>query len=355
MKSTEDKILKNSNILIIIPENPKVELLSAVFGFSLALEALDKEVSVISDNSYKKYPFLKHPKNLSSEIKDRGDFFISINTENDKIKELRYEKSENEIKIHLDPENEKLKKEAISIKFSTSPYDLILVFGAESESQIENFYKKNIDVFSEIDIEFINKEFYSDFILDLIYKIKAGMNSKIATNLFTSTFIESKKPNRRKDSRLLKIMSYLLKARADYPPVIKHFYKDKIIQNRKIAEIILKNISYLKKNQLFSKIPYFEFEKLKLSSNELISAIIETRLLTPSEENLVVLIEPSKENLKSFGILGIFISDNKKSLDKFSKIFNSSYKKNFILFSVKSDTLKNAESKIIKLLNTNFD
>ncbi len=354
MSTLENKILAKENILIIIPENQKIELLSAVLGFSLVLEGLSKNIRVISsDNSHKKYNFLSHPKKISSDIDEPGELFISINTKDSAVNELRYEKLEDELRIHLKSDGIGIKKNSISAKFIKTPYDLILVFGAENISQIENFYKKNIDIFEGADLCFINKEFYSDFILDIIYKLKGILNSEIATNLFASTLIESSKPTRLGDNRLLKILSYLLKSKANHSVVTKYLFKDRNIKNSDISEIILKNILCLQSEFLLSKIPALELARTQVSSNDLISAIIETRLLIPQNHSLVVLIETPKK-VEGLGTLVVLTSESKEILNKLSKALNSSSKDNYFLFSINSKNLKEAEDKVAKLIKHLF-
>ncbi|MBI3671819.1 hypothetical protein HY249_03425, partial [Candidatus Azambacteria bacterium] len=150
--SLENKILEKENILVVLPENPKLELLSAVLGFALALERLNKNVRIISDDSYRKYGFLRPPKHISSDIDDYGEIFISIDTKNNIVSELRYEKLDDEIRIYLGSEGAGLKKNSVSAKFLNTPYDLILVFGVDSAGELENFYKKNTDIFEGADV-----------------------------------------------------------------------------------------------------------------------------------------------------------------------------------------------------------
>jgi len=354
MKSLENKILEKKNILVILPEKPKTELTSAVFGLALALESINKNIHLISDNSYKRYAFLHHPKKISENVDEDGDIFVSIDTTDKNIKELSYEKLENEIRIHLEPETRGFKKSAVSAKFQKAPFDLILIFGVDSEDQIANFYKKNSDVLQETDIVFINKESYSDFTFDLIYKIKAKLSALVATNLLASAMLESKNIKTGEGQKIFKTISHLFNFGANHKKIIEDIFPDKSLRSAETTGVLLKNISYLKPGLLFSKIPDFEFETLKLSSNELISAIIETRLVVPKKDDLVVLVEPLKKNIDKIGILGIFVSEDEERAEKFSKMFGGTQKNNYIVFSVATSNLKDAESKLSLLLKREF-
>ena len=348
MKNIEDKILEKKNILLVLPNKPKLELLSAVFGFSIALESLNKKVSVISNDNYKKYTFLHYPKNISSKLNESGDIFVSIDTQGKNISELRYEKLDNEIRIHIDAGSPGLKKELISAKFSKSPYDLILIFGTDSKEDLDNFYKENNELFKDSDVVFINQRPYSQIIFELIHKLKAGINNSIATNILTSSLIESSYKENIKNIKLLKIISNLL-GLSDHSSVFKYIH-DKELINSSIIEIILKNITKPKKDLFMSKISSFDIEELSLSSKEIISVIIDSKFIIPHNNDLLALMESPKNKIGEKSIIGILVSEDNNRLIKFSKILGSTPVNNFILFSIKTKSLLEAENKINKLL-----
>ncbi len=350
MNYLESEILKKENILLVLPENPKLEFLASVLALGLALESLQKNINIITDKPYKKYPFLAFPKNTALEIENAGDIFISIDTKDRKIQELRYEKLEDEIRIHLSPENNKIFKKDISVHFSNTPFELIVIFGVKTEKELGDFYQKNKEVFSEAETIFINKESYPEFIFDLLADLKIVLTRPIATNLLAAIMAESEGLSELKKKRLFKLASHLLKVNADYQQIASFFYKNKSQNEIKASKLILKNAYNFKDNIFFSKIPNYEFEKSQLSSKELISAIIKQNTLASEKNTLVVFLEPPKEKINQLGIVCVLVSFCKNTISEFSKKFKLTAKNNSLLFSMKANSLKEAEEKITKLI-----
>ncbi len=350
MNYLQSELLKKENILLVLPKNPKLELLASVLGIGLAFEALQKNISVVADEPYKKYPFLSAPKNTSLNIENAGDVFISIDTKGRRVQELRYEKFENEIRIHLGSEAQDIQKKDISVKFSKSPFQLIVVFGVKTKEELGDFYKENKEIFSETETIIINKESYPEFSYDLLSDLKLEITRPIATNLLAGIMAESSGLREFKEYRSFKLASHLLKMNADYRQIASFFYKDKSQADIKASRLILKNAHHLKDNIFISKIPNYELKKSELSSNQIISAIIKQNGLVSEKNSLFVFLEPPKEKLSQLGIICIFISFNKNTLLQFSKLFKTPQKDNRILFSIKAKSISEAENKITKLI-----
>jgi len=350
MNYLESELLKKENILLALPKNPKPELLASVLGLALALETLQKKVSVIAEEPYKKYPFLSSPKNISPEVKNAGDVFVSIDTKGRKVQDLRYEKLENEIRIHLGSEAKDIQKKHVSVKFSKTPFELIVIFGVKNKEDLGAFYRENKEIFSESESIIINKENYPEFVFDLLSDLKLEITRPIATNLLAGIMTESSGLTNFKDCRSFRLVSHLLKMNADYRQIASFFYKDKSQTDIKASRLVLKNSFYFKDNIFFSKIPNYELNKSGLSSNQIISAIIKQNELISEKTSLLVFLEPPKEKLAQFGIICVFTSLNKNTLLKFSRIFKATPKQNSLLFSVKAESLKEAENKIAKFI-----
>ncbi len=342
MKNIEDKILEKENILVVLPKEAKMEVCASAFGLALALEKIGKNVQVISEKA--DFDILHQPKKVLKKPICKGNFYISIK-KTEEIEELRYEKTENEIKIHLNPKTNGLPKDIVSTKFLNPPFGLVIVFGAEAESHIKDFFNQNSDILEEADLVFVGKNPYSLFVFELAHKLKVNLCERISTNIFASALYEIQKEPNKKNSKLLKLIFYLLKYNAEYEKVLKKIHK-KSIKNPKIAETIFKNSSYVSENVILSKIPNFELENLKLSSNELISDIIDMSFLIPKNTCFFILVEPPKKTEK-IKYIALVVSKNKKLSDVFIS------KKDYALFSVLANSLSEAEKKIIKLIKQN--
>jgi|GEM_PF-2850180 len=350
MNYLETKIQEKEEILLVIPKESSLELMASVFALAISLETLQKNIRVISDNSYKDYPFLSFPKKISEDIEDVGDLFISIDTRGRKVEEIRYEKLEDEIRIHLGSADKAIKKKHISAKLSKIPFELVVVFGVNKKEDLGDLHKENKEIFDEAETIIVNKDNYATFVYDLLSELKIDILRPVATNLLAAIMAETNGFNNLKEHRSFKLASQLIKMNANYQQIATFFYKDKSQVEISALKLILKNAYYLKNNIFFSKIPNFELKRSGLSSNEIISAIIKLKGLTSEKNSIIVAMEPPREKIEKLGIVCVFASFNKDTLSRFSEIFESQAKNNGILFSVKANSLQEAENKISKLI-----
>jgi len=353
MDEIKDKILDSKNILMVLPEEPEKNLIFSVFGLALAIESLDKNLCVISNKKhYDKHSFLNIPKSVSEEPTGSGDIFVSINTNDQDIKELRYEKLDDELRIYLSSDKG-LKKESVLTKFASSPYDLILVFGADSKNDIYSFYKKHKEIFEDADVVYINQKNYAKLALDMVSDIKVFLSKDIATNILASLLLEHEDLIK-SGYDVFNMASHLLKQNADLKNIAVSLFKDSDLRNKEISYSIVKNSLILKEDLVLSRIFGHESERLELSSKEIISGIMETLEMIPEDFGILLLIEPQEKYLSELGFLGVFASKNEAKLNKISNILGKKAEKNYIIFVLEANSLSEAEQKMKKLLLAEF-
>ncbi len=346
MKKIEDEILKKDKMLLVLSENSETELISAVFAFAISLEKLNKKVSVVL-NKNKNFPKILHrPKKINIDIDETGELFISIDTKKSSVSELRYEKLENELRIHLKSDINNIKKSSISTKFAKSPFDAVLIFGASSKEDIYDFYINHSEIFEQSSIFFINQKPYSQFIFELIHKLKIQLDKKISENILISTLFEIKNTKKIKNTKPFKIIHHLIN-QSEYNKIIKEIYNFKI-NNIKAVKMFLKNISSVKEDIFISKIPFFEIRESGLSSKDVFFAIMNAGFLIPEKSAAILLIEPPSKNMD---IPALFFSKDKEKIDKVSEFTKiPSMDKNYILFSIPLKNFNKASENIKNLV-----
>lgn len=353
MHEIKDKILNARGILAVLPENPKLDLLTAVLSLALALEDAGKKIKFICVDNHKIFNIVKKPKDISEEIQESGDIVVSINIKDKNLKELKYEKLDDHLHIYIDAGKEGLKKNAVSAKFAKSPYDLILIFSAKEKEQLGNFYLKNQDIFKGVDIEYINSESYFKTVFNFLTSIKTKHTKDTATGLLAAVVLETANFQKTKESNLFKAASFLMEAGADHQAVVKQLREDIESADLKNIGLVLKNSSYLT-NSVIAKINASEMKEYDLNIKKIIYIMQRVKNIVLEKDNFIALAEIISQKDKKPMTIGVFTSSKKENMEKFAGIFNTSAANDSIIFSINADSLEEAEKKIITLLNYSF-
>lgn len=353
MQELKDKILNSRNLLVVLPEKPKPDILASVLSFALALENTGKKVRLICESTDKICNLLKIPEGILSGARECGDILISIDIKDKKLRELKYEKLEDRLHIYIDAGKEGLKKDAVLAKFAKSPYDLILVFGASGKEDLGSLYAKNQDMFDGVDIEYIKSDSYFKLIFNFLTSIKTQHTKDTATGLLASAVLETANFRKTKEPNLFKAASFLIEMGADHQAIMNHLYNGIEAKSLKHTGLILKNASYLA-NNIISKINNLEMKEYDLNLKNIINALHHINYFIAEKDNFIVLAEAPFKKEEEPAIFGVFVSSEKENMKKFARIFNSSAHNDCIIFSVNADSLGEAEQKIITLINYAF-
>ena len=125
---TESKqlISEAKNIYLISSQEP--EALSAVMALFYTLKELGKNVNLVIESLPEKLKFLSPSLDFISYPKN---FVISIPSNMAKISQIHYEKTENDLKVHLTIDNGIIKKDNIAFYFAEAKPDLIITAGVK--------------------------------------------------------------------------------------------------------------------------------------------------------------------------------------------------------------------------------
>lgn len=199
-----------NNILIVLPQNPTADSLSAGLALRLFFRKLEKEVTVVSPTPLDpKYNFLEGFGSVSNSLSGGKNFVIEVSTKRTQIEELSYHKESDHLAIHIKPKQGEFKESDITFNTADYPYNLIITVGIASLDQLGNFYTQNAEMFFKLPIINIdyraNNEAYGQFnliqlnststsevIMDLIVKFESNLiDGDIATNLLTGIITET--------------------------------------------------------------------------------------------------------------------------------------------------------------------
>lgn len=133
--------LKNSaNILVTVSNNPDVDDLSAMIGFSLLLGKLGKHASaVFSGQVPPAINFLQPDARLEKDVSSLRDFIIAL--DKDKADKLRYKVEENVVKIFITPYKTKISQDDLSFSEGDFNVDTVVALGVSKRDDLDNAIK----------------------------------------------------------------------------------------------------------------------------------------------------------------------------------------------------------------------
>ncbi|NCU41975.1 MAG: hypothetical protein EOM19_04645 [Candidatus Moranbacteria bacterium] len=174
--------------LIILPENPSGEVLSAGYALSLALEMQKKEATLVFSQTFsppQDFTFLPKPKEIRQDLSGVRDFVIIFNTSHNSIENVRTEKGEKDFRIYITPKKSSIDPRDFSFIPAETKYDCAFILGAKDKESLGSTYEENPDIFFEIpliniDCQSNNERFAQTNIVD----VTASSVSEIITGLF---------------------------------------------------------------------------------------------------------------------------------------------------------------------------
>jgi hypothetical protein len=248
-------ISQAKNIYVIPAENSE-EAVPCALALFYTLKHLNKNVNIVIDNFPEKLNFLVPSLDFISYPRN---FVISIPASVAEVSQVYYEKSEENLKIHLTLDKGTIKKDNISFYYADAKPDLIITLGIKDfRNELENKLNQfaflmesdilNIDNSVQYNrnfgkINLIKDSSLSEIVLSLAKSILEPTNT-ISTNTeqvaLNNTFISKESAtcllsaliiytdnfkNNKTNSGVLESASILMKAGADREKIIAELYK----------------------------------------------------------------------------------------------------------------------------------
>jgi len=184
------------------------------------------------------------PETILSSIAGARDFVLAFNTSRNKILGVRTEKTEDEIRIYLTPENGSIDPRDFSFIPAKFKFDLAIVIGAPDKESLGKIYEDNPDIFYEIPIINIDNHPENELFGQInLVDITASSTAEIVAEtleisdakLFTEAVSESlltgiisatdSFQKRNTTPKALKLASHLMDKGADQQKIVRSLYK----------------------------------------------------------------------------------------------------------------------------------
>lgn len=252
--------------LILLPPLPSRDALAAGIALGHFLVALGKKPTLAADRIEERMSelsFLPRPETIAvvSTISGARDFVLSFNTEYNPILDVRTERLNNELRIHLTPEHGTIDPRDFSFILAKYKFDCVLIIDAPDKESLGKLYEINPDIFYEVPIINIdrhsNNEQYGQ--LNLV-DVTASSSAEIVAHFIETTgkeFIDvtiaeallagimsATESFQRKNTtpKTLQLASALMGHGADQQKIVKNLYKTQPLHILKLWGRIMGNI-----------------------------------------------------------------------------------------------------------------
>ena len=141
--------------LILLPPYPSHDAIASGIALSLFALALGKKPTLAAeriDERREDLGFLVWPETVLTAISGARDFVLSFNTEHNNILDVRTERLDKELRIHLTPTHGTIDPRDFSFILAKYKFDIVLTVDAPDKESLGKLYEENPDIFYEIPI-----------------------------------------------------------------------------------------------------------------------------------------------------------------------------------------------------------
>ncbi len=250
--------------LILMPPLPSRDAIACGIALSLFLSILGKKPTLAAERIEERkgdLPFLTWPETTLSAISGARDFVLSFNTEYNNILDVRTERHEKELRIHLTPERGTIDPRDFSFILAKYKFDVVITVDAPDKESLGKLYEENPDIFYEVPIINIdrhsNNEQYgqlnlvdvtasssSEIVAHHIEAVgKEFIDVNIAEALLAGIMAATDSFQRKNTTpKTLQLASTLMGHGADQQKIVKNLYKTQPLHILKLWGRVMGNI-----------------------------------------------------------------------------------------------------------------
>mgnify|MGYP001565342585 CR=1 FL=1 len=319
LKQAQKLIEESQNILIVPARQNQGDDLGSCLALFFTLKKLGKNANLLIEKIPEKFRF------LTSGVPQ--NFIININTKNTEVNEVRYEKSEERLKIYLNLNKGLLGEKNVSFD---DPEAAIL--------KVEELKKDGISL-AETATELIQSIGSENNLID----------ENIATCLLTGIVCYSQNfRSPQTKPKTFETSAFLIEKGANHQKIIQHLYRQKTFPQIKVLGKILEKLSFDKKNELYyASLTEKDFQECQAFSKDLGSVVEDIRFNFNYLRNLLILWESHASPVL---IRGIIYAVKPGLVEKVLENYEAASKGDGALFFVRQGDLESVQEQILKIL-----
>ncbi|KKW02151.1 MAG: Exopolyphosphatase-related protein [Parcubacteria group bacterium GW2011_GWC2_49_9] len=365
LKQIHDLIQRSKSILIVLPYNPSTDAVSAGLAMYLALEKLEKNIRVVS-NEFElpvHHQFLPKSKDIHQDLSALRKFVITLDVSRTKVEELSYDILGDKLNVFITPKNGFFETRDVTTSASAYEYDLIIVVDAPDLESLGKLYEDNAEFFYHtplvnIDHSPTNEQYgqinyidlvatsTSEMVFELIKQLGANlMDEYIATSLLTGIISKTKGfQSGSVTPRSLSIASHLIEQGARRDEIIKNLYRTKSLSTLKLWGRALARLrTEVDGRIVWSVLRRQDFERSGTDEKELDGIIDELIINTPHAEAMILMYERAE------GGVGV-IANTVRALDGriMFKSFSPTGTRNYTTFALLGTDSATVETQVVE-------
>ncbi|KPJ54658.1 hypothetical protein AMJ47_03835 [Parcubacteria bacterium DG_72] len=364
LNQAKNLIERAQTILILPSQEMSGDILATALALFFTLNKLGKIANIVVDEIPEKFQFLSDWRPRTS-----NDFVISVDTTGKEISEMRYEKGENVLKVHLALSKGELRANNVSLSTISQKPALLITVGVRELDDLGNFFEQNPRLFYEttilnIDNHPANQNFghvnlidVNSYLAEILTNLIKLMESEdnvifdenIATCLLTGLVSASQNfRNSKTRPQTFETSAYLIEKGGNHQKIIQHLYKQKSVAQINLLGRILEKLGFDEEKELYSaSLTEKDFQDSQALPKDLSLVIEELRFNFRYLPNLLILWE---SHTSSPLIKGVFYTTKTDLIDKILQNYEGTAKGEGILFTAKEKDLALAKQNLLNIL-----
>jgi nanoRNase/pAp phosphatase (c-di-AMP/oligoRNAs hydrolase) len=315
----QEAIKKARSILIVLPERPSTDAITAGLALASALEKMQKQVKTVA-SQYTVSPahqFLPNSEAIESSIPALQKFVIGLDISKTAVEELSYDIQGDRLNIFIAPKGGRFTEKDVSFSTQGHEHELVFILDTPDLEKLGKLYEENTEFFYQVPIVNIdhhaNNEGYgqmklldpmatstSEIIFELIKTLDdMTIDEYMATNLLTGIISKTRSfQTQSVTPRSLSIASHLVAQGARREEIVKNLYQNKSIETLRLWGLVLSKLQYEERLEcVWSAITPAEAQK-PVTNKDLEGVIDELIVNAPEAKHVMILYEEEPNNVR---------------------------------------------------------
>lgn len=290
-----------SRLLFVVPGTGHTETAAAAIALAHTLRKAGKNISVIRTKGEALPDFIINAERMVKKLEGDEHTVISVSTKDRPLKDMKYEKDEDVLRIILTPKKLPLRPQDVKFETVSRKTDAIVLFGVSDLGMINDLVEKHPSLFTEtplvnIDVSPGNEEFGHCNVVDIkatcVSELMTGflhetypkeLDDSIASLLLAGIMLATRNfQNANVSPACLHMAGLLLEAGADRALVTKELYQTKSMSTLRLWGRVLARIQTDdKRKMIWSLLNESDFEKSEASEDDVPGVVEELLSSTP--------------------------------------------------------------------------
>ena len=343
-----------NSILIPIPEIDGSETLGSALALASLLKSQGKKVDILSSYiNLQKLLTMLDLSTITSVIQGSVESVISIDISKYPVSSIKYDKTDDQLRIYLTSPSDKFKPELISTYAGKYPYDLIVTLDTKNWTQLGNYFLNYPHIFLETpslaisamsiqhpysEKTIIAKEYNTSAEIIFEYILKYSKNSlnekQIVNSLLLSLILCGTK-----NLSLEKTIIRLRELPNDYDSIINSLDSaitdnHRLLIGRILAHLEFVNLEYKGKSIKYASSKLFNHDFSKTNTTEQDILIIYKELLKYLPKNILglnIIVDSSKNNKQGY------LNFPKLDITSLGSDFDGEYREGILIYKYITD------------------